>query len=162
MATVNSGLHLRLLPLTKIDFSNTILANSAVQTITIAQHIEAHSFTIADLVVRTHAGTSIGAGASLKVNLVADGYDFEDPASQFLSSTNAAQIVLGPSLSGASYNIQSGSAQMGRHLAVQLVATQPAAAVALVVFISIDLTLKGGDPSGLMNGPNSFRGYRIQ
>ena len=43
---------------------------------------------------------------------------------------------------------------------VQLNAISPTNSGTLTCTISLDLVAKGGDPSGVGSGPNTYRGYR--
>ena len=158
-APVSSGLHLRISPLNITDFGN--VKNSSALSLILALHIEAHTFTVADFVVRSHAGTNLGGGGGGNVvfDLLADGNDFADPSTSFLGGTVLpAPITLG---AAGSYQLATSSKPFGRFLAVKLTATQSAGGGALVAAYSIDVTLKSGDGSALMNAPNSFPGYRI-
>jgi hypothetical protein len=78
MATINSGITMRILPLTQFGFTG--IGASKNIAFPIGQHIEAGVFTEADMLVRLHTGTQMSAGQSLSVTLSQDGYDFEDPA----------------------------------------------------------------------------------
>ena len=154
----NSGIHLRILPVTRIDF--TKLQNSQVLTLLIAQHIETHTMTEADIAVRSHTGTDFGGGGTVTADLLQEGFAFDDPANSFVgSSVLSAAITLG---AANTYALKgNGSISLGRHLCVQLKATQSAGGGNLIAVLSIDVYLKGGDPTALLSGPNSFRGYRI-
>jgi hypothetical protein len=162
MATINSGITMRIIPILPFGFGS--VQNNSHITIPLALHIEAGQFTEADLLVRLHAGSSIAAGQTLAFNLFQDGYDFEDPASVFLATTAIATVTFTSTSSPPAFGVAtagSSTEPLGRYLAVNMVATQPAAAVAFNVYVSVDLVLKGGDPSAMPMSPNSYRGYRI-
>jgi hypothetical protein len=159
MATINSGITLRLMPLTSFTLTN-IKASSSI-AFPIAQHIEAGVFTEADLIVRLHSGTTMSAGQSVAFSIVPDGWDFEDPTGSFLGTALATFTQSGaPTL--PAYSVTStGTSAFGRFLSVSMPATQPSTAATLVVVASVDLVLKGGDPTNLPRSPNGFVGYRI-
>jgi len=158
-----SSLLVRLFPETLLDFTsiNTTVSNSI--KLILAQHVESHSFTTCDFIVRTHAGTgnTVGAGITLALNLVLDGYAFDDPSTQFFGTGTLASVNLvaaaAPTI--AVTNVASG---LGRHLAAQLSFSSSNGNTMPKVYVSADLLLKNGDPGSLMNGPNSYAGYRIQ
>jgi hypothetical protein len=163
MGTVNTGITIRLVPRTLYVFGGaTGLVAGGTVTVPIARHIDASTFTEADLLVRAHSGTSIavgGGGGNFGIQPFDDGYDFEDPDVDFVTGVsvipinNATVIPFFTSFSIAS--------PFGRLLGVQLVANQNAANGVLSIALSVDLVLKGGDPSALPMMPNAYRGYRI-
>jgi hypothetical protein len=162
MATINSGITMRILPLTQYGFTG--IGASKNISFPIGQHIEAGVFTEADLLVRLHSGTTMSAGQTLSVSLAADGYDFEDPANVFITSPLVSFTQSGAPTSLPVYSVVTASASalpFGRYVAIVVSASQPAVAAAFNVNLSVDLTLKGGDPRAMPMSPNSFRGYRL-
>ena len=112
-----------------------------------------------DLIARTHpgSGNTMGTGNTITVGMVPDGYDFGDPSSQFYGTAFAGAVALA---AAPSYGIQTVTSGFGRLVAVQLTLTT--GTVLPIIYLSVDITAKGGDPEKLLNGPNSFMGYRIQ
>jgi hypothetical protein len=162
MATINSGITMRILPLTSYNFAN--IQNSKNIQFNVGQHIEAGVFTEADLIVRLHTGTVMSAGQIFSISLGTDGYTMEDPTSNFFTAITGVAFTQTGAPTLPAYSVTSASATttpFGRYLVVALSATQPAAATTFTVNVSVDLVLKGGDPSALPMGPNSFRGYRV-
>jgi hypothetical protein len=162
MATINSGITMRIIPQTLYDFSN--LQGSQSMNFPLGQHIEAGQFTEVDVLVRLHAATVMSEGQTLQVALFTDGYDFSDPASVFFSSGPIAEFSQAGVPTLPAYNIFSASATdtpFGRYIAIQIGATQASSATTLIAAVSVDITLKGGDPSAMPMSPNSYRGYRI-
>jgi hypothetical protein len=163
MGTVNSGITIRLLPRTLYAFGGaTGLVAGGTVTVPIARHIDASTFTEGELMVRAHSGTSIavgGGGGNFGIEVFDDGYDFEDPAVDFVAGlgllpiNNATPIPF--------FGLLPVASPFGRLVGVQLIVNQNAANAALSIALSVDLVLKGGDPSALPMMPNGYRGYRI-
>jgi hypothetical protein len=162
MATINSGITMRIIPQLFFQFGNVVASNHI--TVPLGVHIEAGPFTEVDVLVRLHNGTSLAANQTLTINLLTDGYDFEDPGNPFFSASALASLPLTNANTVPYYGVFSASASstpFGRFLAITLQAQQPAAGGVFNVNISVDMTLKGGDPSAMPMAPNSYRGYRI-
>jgi hypothetical protein len=178
MATVNSGLTIRVTPRALYNFTG-LGAGPAQSVILIAQHIDVSVFQEVDILVRFHGGTIIPTTATVTVGLLADGYDFSDPApattagvpSAFfgpnvasgqpgvVQATNATSF---PAMFISSMNQGATTTPFSRLLAVQLVAVGGTAAGAMFqALLSVDLVCKGGDPSHLPMMPNGFCGYRL-
>ena len=163
--TMNSGVTIRLLPVTTYTFTG--LGTGKSVNLILAQHIDVTTFTEAHFLFRYHAATVVAAG-SLQAGVFADGWDFQDPTTSFFSS---AAIATGTSIaatpSGAvlqvipvSLNLGAGLA-FARHLMLQLTFNQTTANSNLVAQVSCDLVLKGGDGGSNVGGPNSYMGYRV-
>jgi hypothetical protein len=164
MATINSGITMRVMPINSFAFSG--LGAGAGMQFLVAQHIEAGVFTELDLIVRLHTGTNMAAGQTLKVVVAQDGYDDQDPASLFAGANLATVTQSGaatvPFFSVATAAGGTGTTPWGRYLGVYVSATQSGTGgTTFIANLSIDLVLKGGDPSSLPMSPNSFRGYRL-
>jgi hypothetical protein len=161
MATINSGITVRLLSRTVFNVPGGI--NTSI-TFPIASHLDTSVFTEADLLVRFHGGTGgtslPSAGQTATVNVLPDGYDFADPASVFTGSSIAsAQITNSTSI--PYYTVLAIPTPFGRLLSFNLVVVQTSTGGAITVALSLDINLKGGDPTGMPLMPNGFRGYRI-
>jgi hypothetical protein len=151
-----SGITKRIAPIATYTFGN--LAASTTGQVIVGQHIDATTFTEADLLVRFHTGTTIATG-TFTVGLVADGWTFNDPASAFLASLSRT-IQVSSTSTFPFYGIVPVPPAWGRSLAVTLLATQGATMGNLTAVMSADFALKGGDADGLPVGPNGNRGYR--
>ena len=104
MPTTNSGVTMRLLPITSFTFSG--LGANAGMTIAIAQHIDVTSYTEAHVLFRYHAGTTFTASTTQKLQaaVYADGWDFEDPATLF-GQFLAQGAALNPPSPGATLQV---------------------------------------------------------
>jgi hypothetical protein len=157
-----SGLTKRIVPITTYTFGN--LAASDTSLVVVGQHVDATTFTEADLLVRFHKGTTIGTG-TFTVGLIADGWTLNDPSAAFLPppfsilAPPPGTVQVGSTTSFPFYSAVT-PVSWGRFVAVVLVAAQGAAVGALTAVMSVDLALKGGDVAGLPMGPNGYRGYR--
>ncbi len=165
MPTVYSGIVLRLLPKTAFDFSKITAGNS--QTLTLAQHIDVAPFTEATFILRAHA-VSIAGGATIDFNVLIDGFDFDDPGvTGFLQPNNAgggaiAQLNMTNATTAPFFANLSVPSNYGRFLALQLSGVVPGGGVGGTCTISVDLSLKGGDPTARAFVPNSFLGYAME
>lgn len=162
-AISSTGMMMRIIPRTVYDFTK-VQASQTVQFI-IAQHIDVGPFQEADFMIRCYNPSISPAGASITIQLLADGYTLDEPSLDFFSvndgkSSAFGSIVYGNTTTTTTYSVLSVNNQFGRMLAVRLIATQPASTGSLVATISIDLALKGGDPAGLHPSYNTYRGYR--
>ena len=164
MSTVNSGLVLRLLPKTSYDFSKIIAGAGNNQVLTLAQHIDVAFFAEATFIIRAHA-VSIAGAASIVFGVVFDGYEFGDPGVTGFLQPNVpaggpiAQLTMNSSTTGPFFNNLAVPVNFARFLAIQLTGNVPVGAVGGTCTISVDLSLKGGDPSGRIAAPNTFLGY---
>jgi hypothetical protein len=164
MTAVASGMTMRLIPKTTYTFSN--LAASSNMSFLLCQHIDCSVFQEASFLVRVHSGT-IGTTATIKIDVVADGWTLEDPGIALTSLNDASGTALGNfTLANggaltAAYGLINVAKPSGRLLSVQITGTQVAAVQTITAAISIDLTLKAGDPSNLPLDYNTYRGYRI-
>jgi hypothetical protein len=166
MATINSGMVLRCFPRVNLNFSN--LAANGTQGLVLATHIDTTTFTECDLIVRYHSGTTISGstGAQLLISVLPEGYDFDDPASSFNSNTSPVfgasyTVSVTTATSYPYYGVAQATSPFGRFVMVGAWAQMGSTTGTLNAFVSADLVLKGGDPSGLPTAPNSFRGYLI-
>jgi hypothetical protein len=165
MATVDGGITIRLLPRTVYSFggSTGLTANGSASFL-VARHFDLSVFTEADLLVRAHAGSAIGVlGGTFVVQAMYEGYDFQDPAADFLQNPSpAGNVSMSNSTTFPFFAVVSIPSPFGRHLAVQVTATQAGSTnAALTVALSVDLALKGGDPTAMSLAPNTYRGYQI-
>ena len=157
MSTVNGGLFRRLLPITTRDFSG--IQGNMTMVITAATHVPAVAFSVAEVVFRLHTGTSLGAGTSVTLAVHGDGYSDQDPSTTFDNTLASTSVS---SWTGPQLQILTVPPGFGRYLRATVTGVQPAAPQALVVVVSVDLVLKGGDPEGITGSPNEFRGYGIR
>jgi hypothetical protein len=163
MAAVASGMTMRALSKTPYDCSN--LAASTTQTIILCQHIDVSVFQEVTFLIRAHAG-SIGASATLTVNILADGWTLEDPGLSLTNTADAGGTALGSyvlnnSTTYPAYGLLTVAKPSGRLLSLNLVASQFSSVRTIQATLSIDVTMKSGDPSALPLDYNTYRGYRI-
>ena len=156
MASINSGVIIRVLPRTSFDFGNI---QGGTFSFPLVQKISSSSFTEATWMIRLHA-VNVGAGAVMIFTSVLEGYDFGDPGTIFFSSGSTLSIP--PATTAPFYNVLAAPVGTGRLLRLDLAATQPGAAVACNAIISVDLALKGGDGSAYVMAANEFGGYGVQ
>ena len=156
MASINSGVIIRVLPRTSFDFGNI---QNGTFSFPLVQKIASGSFTEATWMIRLHAVT-VGAAAAMTFTSVLEGYDFGDPGMIFFNTGPILNIA--PGATAPFYNVLAAQVGTGRLLRLDLGATQPAAAVALSATISVDLALKGGDGSAYVMAANEFGGYGVQ
>ena len=166
MSTVNGGVVLRLLPKTPFDFSKITAGAGNQQVLTLAQHIDVVPFTEATFIVRAHT-LSLAGTSQIIFSVVIDGYEFGDPGVGFLQPNNAGggplgQVVMTNATASPFFQNLSVPTNFGRFVAIQLTGTVPVGQVGGTCSISVDLSLKGGDPSAIAFAPNSFMGYCIQ
>jgi hypothetical protein len=157
MASINSGLILRVLPRTAFDFTNIQNGNFSFPLV---QKIASGSFTEATWMIRLHALNIAGAGASINFVSVLEGYDFGDPGTIFFQS--GPQLVINNTNSAPFYNVLAAQPGTGRLMRLDLNVIQAAAAVTCTATISVDLALKGGDGSAYVMAANEFGGYGVQ
>lgn len=123
-----------------------------------------------DLVVRVHAA-SIASTGSIIVRAEADGFTLEDPAQSFLADRPATPpsgatpakfggVTIDSGSPAGTYLVTALTGGLGRYIAVAVVASMPSGRGSLSATISVELALKGGDPSGMTPSFNSYRGYR--
>jgi hypothetical protein len=156
MASINSGLIIRVLPRTAFDFANI---QAGTFSLPLVQKIAAGSFTEATWMIRLHA-VNVGAMALLTFTSILEGYDFGDPGMIFFQS--GPTLNVNPGATAPFYNVLAAPTGTGRLLRLDLTATQPNPAVPLNATISVDLSLKGGDGSAYAMAPNEFGGYGVQ
>jgi hypothetical protein len=164
MAAVASGMTMRLLPKTNYDFLN--LATGTNQTIVLCQHIDVSVFQEVSFLVRQHAGSIATAGSTIDINVLADGWTLEDPGIVLTSTTDASATVLGQvhltsTFNAPAYSLLTVAKPAGRLLSVNIAAHQTTTNTVCNVTLSIDVTMKSGDPSALPLDYNTYRGYRI-
>ena len=152
---------LRVAARTQYFFDN--LGGSQTETVVLAQHVDTRFCAQIDVELRLHGATSIGAGATLTLAVVADGYDAGDPSTVFLTTlasvtfNSTATFPLVSVLSSASFG------GFGRYVALQLQASQPASPVTLRAEVSADLVLAGVEvPEEIAFNPNQALGDVLQ
>lgn len=161
MTTIASGMTMRLIPRTVYNFGNVQTTTSIA--FNVCSHIDTSVFQEASFLIRAHAG-SIAAGASIKFDIFADGWTLEDPGINLFNTNDQIGVLGNVTFAGVvtfpSYQLVNVQRPSGRLLAVQITGTQTGGVACNGAF-SIDLTLKGGDPSNLPLDYNTYRGYRI-
>jgi hypothetical protein len=159
-AISGTGMTMRVFTRTPVNFDS--LRNDTNQVLWICQHIDVSPFEEVDLVVRAHTAT-IGSGASIAVEAFPDGWTPEDPALTFVDGSRSYAIVtLSSSSSIPLYKTQALLSGFGRLVSIAVTGTMPAGMtpVDCHAVLSIDLVMKGGDPSGIVPAFNTYRGYR--
>ena len=149
-----NGITKRLLPRTQYAFGN--VGGNQGETVQLATHLEVYGFSAAAFILRLHPGTNVGVGAQLQFLVMADGHDFQDPSTPFLTQLASATVdstVVYPFFTVLEVT------GFGRYLEVQLVGTQPAAPVGLLAQVSLDVVLRGGDPTPYIPAGNALLGY---
>ena len=89
MPTLGSQALLRVLPSTHYDLRTLV---GATIEIPIAQHIDVLGFEHAALQVRVRSGT-FPSGSSMRITLADDGFDPDDPGTNFLSTTVGGEPI---------------------------------------------------------------------
>ena len=139
-----SGQTIRLVELTKYDFSN--VAATKEDGVYVAQHVDVSQWKAATLMIRLHSGTIAESGASFKVRAFADGYTDEDPALVFNSAPQLASVTLSQSSANnnAPYYVTSEltGGDMGALITVLISGAQDTTQGDLYGYFSIDLALK--------------------
>lgn len=157
-AISGTGMTMRIIPQTTYTFDN--LAAGTDQVIIIAQHIDVGPFEEVDFMVRCYTGGFGSAGCKIEVLAIPDGWTPESPTTRFLDNAAATTVLLDSSISLPFYSSTALSSGFGRLLTIGIMATQATPPVACNAVLSIDLAMKGGDPSGIMPSFNTYRGYR--
>jgi hypothetical protein len=158
-AISGTGMTMRLVPRTPFNFDSLRVTTN--QVIWVVQHVDVSPFEEVDLVVRAHTA-SLGTGATIKVEAFPDGWTPEDPALNFVDGSRSyALVTLDSSSSIPLYKTQALLSGFGKLLSIAVTGTMPSGSpVDCHAVLSIDLVMKGGDPSGIVPAFNTYRGYR--
>ena len=160
MATIGSQALLRVLPSTHYDFGP--LTGATVE-LPIAQHIAVLGYEHATLQVRIRSG-SFPPGSSLRIDLADDGFDPEDPGTNFLRTSVDGEPLGGLEITEKTafpFYQSVGSRvpeRFGRMMGVTASFTGGAEGGPSVV-LSLDLVLSGGSVGATIQQPSTYLGY---
>jgi hypothetical protein len=160
MPTIGSQALLRVLPSTHYDFGP--LAGATVE-IPIAQHIDVLGFEHAALQVRVRSG-SFPPGSSMRISLADDGFDPDDPGTNFLRTTvddepiGALEITDKNVLPFYQSVATVVPGHFGRLMGVTAAFTGGTDGGPSVV-MSLDLVLSGGSVGATIQQPSTYLGY---
>jgi|Tabmets5t2r1_1033131.scaffolds.fasta_scaffold15626_2 hypothetical protein len=163
MATIGSQALLRILPYTHYDFGP--LSDAAIE-IPIAQHIDVLGYQHAALQVRINAG-SFPAGSSLRIHLADDGFNPDDPTTNFLQKTVSGQEIGTLSVTDRTmfpfYQSMSTAipGAFGRMMGITASFTGGAEGGPSVV-MGMDLLLTGGSVGTTIHQPSTYLGYAYE
>ncbi len=138
-----SGQTIRLVELTKYDFSN--VAAGSEDGFYIAQHVDVSQWKAATLMIRLHSASVGQSGANFKIKAFADGYTTEDPALAFTSAPQLASVTISQTnASNAPYYVTSEltGGDMAALITVLISGEQDTNQDDLYGYFSIDLALK--------------------
>jgi hypothetical protein len=160
MPTIGSQALLRVLPSTHYDFSPLV---GATVEIPIAQHIDVLGFAHAALQVRVRHGT-FPSGSSLRISLADDGFDPDDPGTNFLSPTVDGEPIGALTITDTTvfpFYQSLGTpvpGRLGRLMAITAAFTGGADGGPSAV-MSLDLVLSGGSVGMTIQQPSTYLGY---
>jgi hypothetical protein len=168
-AIISTSTTLRVIP--RLDYEFSTLHDDGFTYIPLGVHIDISPFQEVDLVVRVHT-VNIASGAKITVFASADGFTMEDPTTSFFAMApatppggsappNYGAVLLDSTTTAGAYLVTTLAGPLGRLIAVFLNPHQKSdSRVAITASISVDLVMKGGDPSGIAMAYNTYRGYR--
>ena len=126
------------------DFTFTNLGLGLSQTVLVAERIDCSAYETVDLIVRVHTDATMGAGSTISVEVVPDGFTSDDPAQPFYGGVlGNAPVTFITAPSAGDIEVKTYTSGLGAMLAVRVVGDQANnAGTDVTARLSIELALR--------------------